>query len=901
MCCFLLLSTLAPNSYTLDVTDHQRLLPATTLRIVEADFILEEFPPVNFPCNTETTIGGKFLRWSDAQGWISNKMINKKIKTTNGNRGGGVKNTLKVIHWNAGGAWWESKISEIQALILETLPDLLFVSEANLRANTPTELTNIPGYYIIKPNTELTLGYSRILLLAREGVRLNIMNECMDTTIPSIWVKGIVKGRKPLIIGGIYREYHHLLVPTPNNTDDWALQVQRWKTTIQGWKRASRNSKCIILGDLNVDYLKWSDSSYRGKKLIQIMKDEIITIGYCQLIKKVTRFWPGVPSTLVDQIWTNSPESILQTTNNTRASSDHNWIAAIIRTKNRKIMVHDARRRNRSKFDIEEYRRKIKNIDWGDFYRSTDINIINDIFVRKVGTILEELAPLQNIQHRKNFSNWLTPKLKDQMLLRDTKREIARKTNNKNMWRDYKIERNNCTKNMKIARNEHIKTVYNDLEKSHDVKNIFNVTRKLLNWEGAGAPQSLLADGVLIRRPVDMANCQMKFFNKKVKRLISNLPAKKYNPLMWLNDSMTKWSGRIHLQKFSFSEISHLDTVKLIAALGNSTTFGTDLIDALAIKAAATDLALPLNHMINVSLNTSKFANRWKLAKLLPLLKSSELNRLHSSSYRPIAILPTISKLIEKAAQSQLMKFLENNELINENSHAYRKGYSTTTALLEITEELYRAVDNKKISNLMTLDQSSAFDCVHHGTLLQKLKVYNLEESAIEWIRSYLGHRTQFVEIGNASSEMFSADRGVPQGSVLGPLLYALYTNEMSTVIVDKDCNDPAHLKTDKLFGYQCQHCGNLTTYADDASYHIANKHRDQNQEKLVKNLDRLADFLTANELVINQDKTHLLEVMIKQKRGRMPPHPPPPNFKSLIKITPWKLSRTLNIVRYWD
>ena len=126
-----------------------------------------------------------------------------------------MKNTLKVVHWNAGGAWWESKLVEIQALILDTMPDLLFISEANLRADTPMELANIQGFYILKPNTELQLGYSRILLLVREGVKLSIMDECMDSMIPAIWVKVITKGRKPLIIGGLYREFHHLLLPAP--------------------------------------------------------------------------------------------------------------------------------------------------------------------------------------------------------------------------------------------------------------------------------------------------------------------------------------------------------------------------------------------------------------------------------------------------------------------------------------------------------------------------------------------------------------------------------------------------------------------------------------------------------------------------------------------------------------
>ena len=126
----------------------------------------------------------------------------------------------------------------------------------------------------------------------------------------------------------------------------------------------------------------------------------------------------------------------------------------------------------------------------------------------------------------------------------------------------------------------------------------------------------------------------------------------------------------------------------------------------------------------------------------------------------------------------------------------------------------------------------------------------------------------------------------------MGPLLYALYTNEMSTVIRDKDCLNPIHLETKKLFGKQCNLCGNLTTYADDASYHIASKMRIQNLEKLNKNLDKLGDFMTANDLTINKDKTNLIEVMIKQKRGRMPADPPPPELTVINK------NNTIEIVK---
>ena len=245
-------------------------------------------------------------------------------------------------------------------------------------------------------------------------------------------------------------------------------------------------------------------------------------------------------------------------------------------------------------------------------------------------------------------------------------------------------------------------------------------------------------------------------------------------------------------------------------------------------------------HLVNVSLKDSVFANRWKISKLVPLLKSADLDKLSPSAFRPIAMLPTISKIVEKAAQEQLLKHLEDNSLLSSSTHAYRSGLSTTTALLELSEELYKGVEEKKVSAFMALDQSAAFDCVHHELFLRKLEHYSMDASAIKWIEQYLGQRTQFVEIGTAKSRMIAMDRGVPQGSVLGPLLYSLFTNELAEVVRNLDCQNPVHLDDENLFGSDCNLCGKIVQFADDTTYHIASKHRDANQEKMNENLRKI-------------------------------------------------------------
>ena len=325
-------------------------------------------------------------------------------------------------------------------------------------------------------------------------------------------------------------------------------------------------------------------------------------------------------------------------------------------------------------------------------------------------------------------------------------------------------------------------------------------------------------EGLWIRRPVDIAEHQMKYFSGKVNSLINNLPASPTNPLKWISEAKSKWRQDVTSDKFKFKEITLLQTIKLIGGLGNSTSAGINNIDALALKAAATHLAPPLMHLVNTSLKTSKFASRWKVSKLLPLLKSPELNKLSPSSFRPIAILPTISKLVEKVAQSQILHYLEENGMMNSTSHAYRTSYSTTSALLELSEELYRGADEKKVSVIMTLDQSAAFNCVQHQILMDKLALYDMDDTVLKWVASYLSHRSQFVSVGMARSSIHSMRRGVPQGSVLGPLLFTVFTNELSTVIRDPDCPNPNHQDDSKLFGNNCDLCGKIFQYADDTT-----------------------------------------------------------------------------------
>ena len=257
------------------------------------------------------------------------------------------------------------------------------------------------------------------------------------------------------------------------------------------------------------------------------------------------------------------------------------------------------------------------------------------------------------------------------------------------------------------------------------------------------------------------------------------------------------------------------------------------------------------------------------------LLKSQDLDQEDVSSFRPIAALPTTSKIVEKVAQQQIQNYLEETNQLNLSNHAYRKQLSTTTTLIEVMDEVYLNTEENKISQMMTIYQLAAFDSVNHDILIQKLARYGMSQPVLNWCQDYLSWRTQYVQIGRASSSMIKIDRGVPQGSVAGPLMYAIYTNELTETVKKPSCREPEHQDRKTLFGPQCRTCGIISLYADDCTYIVGSKTREQNKIRLLRNLDEIQLYLHDNQLAINCGKTSLTELMIKQKRGRIVGTPP--------------------------
>ena len=383
-------------------------------------------------------------------------------------------------------------------------------------------------------------------------------------------------------------------------------------------------------------------------------------------------------------------------------------------------------------------------------------------------------------------------------------------------------------------------------------------------------------NGKQVSAPKQLADIQQKFFKDKSKRLSDEIPDTVEDPHKLLKKALNDWGQKADERtSFKLRTVTLTETAELLRKLGNTRAFGHDTIDALSLKIAASSLLAPIQFLINLSISTQNFPSQWKIGKVVPIFKGNGLSRVTPDSYRPISLLPVTSKIVERAIQEQLVEFMSTTGQWNINHHVYRKNHSTTTAVLQLLDQLYEATDDNMITTLMTIDESNAFESVNHVLLLEKMELYKFERTMIEWFRNYLNYRSSYVTISAKNSAMVATKQGVPQGSVLGPLLYTLFINELPELVKEDDCTQQNHTRKTTLFGLNCEPCGAAPCYADDASIIQATASRISNQTKLETHLDRMVTFLNANRLNLNKGKTTICEVMTRHKRARVTGHPP--------------------------
>ena len=348
-----------------------------------------------------------------------------------------------------------------------------------------------------------------------------------------------------------------------------------------------------------------------------------------------------------------------------------------------------------------------------------------------------------------------------------------------------------------------------------------------------------------------LAGIMNEFFVSKVRNLRENLPNIPGNPLPKVSSLMQDRSC-----SFNFRPVSPDEVSEIISNLKSSRSCGIDDIDTYVIKLARDELVPVLTHIIN-----RLFPSYWKLAKVIPLHKKDEVT--NPKNYRPVALLSIASKILERTVFAQLIEYFENNNLLHPSHHGFRGKHNTSTALLQMFDVWLEALENKEISAAIMLDMSAAFDVVDHDILIEKLKLYGVDSSSSEWIKSYLTSRSQKVYIDGAYSGVLDLEAGVPQGSVLGPLLYVIFTNDLPESVHD-------HLsESGAFFNTHCKSCGDICCYVDDSTFTTSGTNPEEIMKTIEVKYKAIKSYMTDNKLVLNTDKTHLL-IMATPYQHRM-------------------------------
>ena len=438
---------------------------------------------------------------------------------------------------------------------------------------------------------------------------------------------------------------------------------------------------------------------------------------------------------------------------------------------------------------------------------------------------------------------------------------IASDTKSREDWQKFRALRNRINNRLKFEEKKWHKSKLEEC--GEDSSKIWKTVKGILNWRTSGSPNQLFYRGSLISKPQDIAEAQNVFFLDKIRLIRENLPLPSTDPLQTLKSLM-----RGRTCTFSLSAVHPDEVEKTISNLSNSSSFGLDLIDTYIIKLIKPDILPALTHVINLSISTKIFPGLWKKSKVIPLLKKDDV--LNPKNYRPVAIIPIFSKVLERVIFNQMVSYVTENNLIHPNHHAYRANHNTTTALLQLYDVWLDSLESREMAGVCFLDMSAAFDIVDHPILLKKLKLYGFDSGMIDWVSSYLTDRLQCVCIDGSLSKLQHVQHGVPQGSILGPLLYIIYTNELPEVIhTNCQAGESGSNKSWPNYTMLCQTCGSIGCYADDTTYTCSESDSDALSEKLSEKFLVMSEFLVSKKLKLNDEKTHLMVMTTSQARAR--------------------------------
>lgn len=717
-----------------------------------------------------------------------------------------------------------NKLLELELFLKNTNCDIFCVSESWAKKDQLRSL-NINGYCLGSYYCRETFKNGGVCIFVKNSlnyVNLDyVSNLSVEKDFECSAIKCTVKENEYFIILTLYRS------PDGNVS----IFFDKLNIALNLLIKNHRKHNIIICGDFNINFLL---PSKNRTDLLDIFN------SYCIIptIKEFTRV-----KSCIDNICVNLNEELYESSVINNGVSDHNAQIISVQIKNdinnKKRVIY---RELNNPDNVRYFCNLLKNENWDNILNSTcDVNTKFGIFCDTFLYHFEIAFPVKTktIKHNEmSTKKWITHGLK---ISSKKLKELYALTLNgdeeiKSYYKKYKSIYRQLLKKAKKMYNNSL--LANTKNKS---KMAWNIIRSNNNDNKNRHEILLDVNNVLTNDSNVVSNHLNKYFND-----VPNLVLSKVSQ----NNSQ---EIRIKENPFSFfiEPATEFEVLSIVKNLKNSNSCGEDNISTNLLKKCIMPILKPLTELLNCSLSEGIFPEKLKVAKIVPLYKSGCMSKVEN--YRPISILSSFSKIFEKYVAQKIVKFFDKHKLFNSNQFGFRTGLSTTTAITQFLNNLYESLDTGKKCVGIFLDLSKAFDLVCHSRLIKKLEKYGVRGQPLKWFKSYLCDRAHFVQINNAKSDVLETSIGVPQGSVLGPLLYIIFVNDFS-------------LDGSLLF-------------ADDSSFLISNSKIEHTINEANLKISQAHEWFTENNLVLNNNKSTFLRfsnlkenyqesLLIKTKNG---------------------------------
>jgi hypothetical protein len=705
-----------------------------------------------------------------------------------------------------------SKLDEVRLLAVNTRAACICITESWLDDSISDSEVSIDNYVIQRKDRDRQGG--GVCIYVRCDFAYNPRDDLCHEELEATWLEILLPKSKPILCGALYRP--------PKQMNFYSILETVCSSSVHFLEYET-----ILMGDMNTNI-----SSLKKCTLYSSFCDFINMFHFKQLVNNFTRVCKSSSST-IDLILVSDCDNIVQSGVLDICISDHQPVYCTRKLSKTAIGEHNTvKARSLKHYNKDDFQQSLLSEDWSsvincDIATEAWLNF-KSIFL----SVINNIAPVKEIRIKQRTASWIKPEILQSISERDKAFYLYKRDKSEENFNSFKQLRNKTQSMILNAKQNYFTDTLE--ENKSDSKSLWKALKNLglpsKKTNSSSSSIGLNINGVISFNKLHVAEKFNSFYVNVASNLVKKLPS----PVFKFGKNFVQdfYSAKGVLpDSFSFNIVSDSKVLKYLNMLSPKKATGLDGIPSRFVKDSAPIIAGPLSHIINLSLIQGVVPDDLKSARVVPLYKKNDKTEV--GNYRPVSILSILSKIYERVVYDQVEEYLSKNNLLYMFQSGFRRGFSTDTCLIHLSDYIRFQMDQGNLVGMILLDLQKAFDTVDHGILLMKMEAMGLGKDILRWFKSYLSERQQLVNVAGSSSSYANITCGVPQGSILGPLLFLIYVNDMSAVVKNK-----------------------LLLYADDSGILVAGKNKSDIESSLNEELDTVSKWLIDNKLSLHLGKT---------------------------------------------